>query len=56
MDYINPAQPWPNIEELYQICSKNGFHLKERLPIYDKFINKEGFISENIKKILRVIN
>ncbi|MHA1979737.1 MAG: 7,8-didemethyl-8-hydroxy-5-deazariboflavin synthase subunit CofG [Promethearchaeota archaeon] len=39
LDYINPSQPWPNIEELHQICSKNGFHLKERLPIYDKFIN-----------------
>jgi len=56
MDYINPSQPWPNIEELRQICSKNGFQLKERLPIYDKFINKEGFISENIKKILQEIN
>jgi FO synthase subunit 1 len=56
MDYINPSQPWPNIEELRQICSKNGFHLKERLPIYDKFINKEGFISENIKKKLQVID
>jgi len=56
MDYINPSQPWPNIDELSQICSKNGFHLKERLPIYDKFINKEGFISENIKKILQIIN
>ena len=56
MDYINPSQPWPNIEELRQICSYNGFQLKERLPIYDKFINKEGFISENIKKKLQVIN
>ena len=56
IDYINPSKPWPMIEELDQICSRSGFHLKERLPIYDKFINKEGFISENIKKKLQSIN
>lgn len=55
-DYINPSKPWPMIEELRQICSRSGFHLKERLPIYDKFINKEGFISENIKKKLQNMN
>ena len=53
MDYINPSKPWPMIEELRQICSRSGFNLKERLPIYDKFIYKEGFISENIKKKLQ---
>ena len=56
MDFINPRNPWPQIEELSKICSNNGFQLRERLPVYDKFIKKEGFISENIKKKLHDIN
>jgi 7,8-didemethyl-8-hydroxy-5-deazariboflavin synthase len=54
-DFINPEHPWPQIEELSKICQRYGFHLKERLPIYDKFIKKRGFISENIKKKLHDI-
>jgi 7,8-didemethyl-8-hydroxy-5-deazariboflavin synthase len=49
-DFINPEHPWPQIEELSKICQRYGFHLKERLPVYDKYIEKRGFISENIKK------
>lgn len=52
IDFINPGNPWPQIEELRIICSNNGFQLRERLPVYDKFIKKEGFIPENIKKKL----
>jgi len=50
IDFINPGKPWPQIEQLSKICSINGFQLRERLPVYDKFIKKEGFIPENIKK------
>ena len=55
IDFINPEHPWPQIDELSKICQRYGFHLKERLPIYDKFIKKRGFISENIKKKLHDI-
>ncbi|MFX1463778.1 MAG: 7,8-didemethyl-8-hydroxy-5-deazariboflavin synthase subunit CofG [Promethearchaeota archaeon] len=56
LDYINPENKWPQIDDLKKICIDNGYFLKERLPIYDKFINKEGFCSENIKKIIDNIN
>ncbi len=56
LDYINPEKKWPQIDDLKKICIDNGYFLKERLPIYDKFINKEGFCSENIKKIIDNIN
>jgi FO synthase subunit 1 len=49
-DFINPEHLWPQIKELSKTCQRYGFHLKERLPVYDKFIKKQGFISENIKK------
>ncbi|HEY0089408.1 MAG TPA: 7,8-didemethyl-8-hydroxy-5-deazariboflavin synthase subunit CofG [Candidatus Lokiarchaeia archaeon] len=50
IDYINPEHKWPQIENLNQICKNKGFELKERLPIYDKFIKKSGFCSVNIKE------
>ena len=56
IDFINPGNPWPQIEDLNKICSNNGFQLRERLPVYDKFIKKEGYISENIKKKLHEYN
>ena len=52
LDYINPENIWPQIDDLNKICKDKGYILKERLPIYNKFINKEGFCSENIKKII----
>lgn len=51
-DYINPKKPWPQIEYLKKICEVNGYKLKERFPIYDKYINKTEFISNKVKKII----
>lgn len=56
LDYINPENKWPQIDDLNKLCKDNGYILKERLPIYNTFIHKEGFCSENIKKIINNIN
>lgn len=56
LDFINPENPWPQIDDLYKICKEKGYNLKERLPIYNKFINKESFCPENIKKVIDNIN
>ncbi|MFX1311048.1 MAG: 7,8-didemethyl-8-hydroxy-5-deazariboflavin synthase subunit CofG [Promethearchaeota archaeon] len=56
LDYINPEKKWPNIENLKIMCDNIGYSLKERLPIYEKFINKREFCNENIKKTIRNIN
>ncbi|MFX1375444.1 MAG: 7,8-didemethyl-8-hydroxy-5-deazariboflavin synthase subunit CofG [Promethearchaeota archaeon] len=55
-DYINPENKWPQIDELKNICESYGYFLKERLPVYDKFIEKNGFCPENIKKTVYNIN
>ncbi|MBY8984111.1 MAG: 7,8-didemethyl-8-hydroxy-5-deazariboflavin synthase subunit CofG [Candidatus Lokiarchaeota archaeon] len=52
IDYINPNKQWPQIDELKKICEIQGYYLKERLPIYDKYIQRKGFYSENIKKTI----
>ena len=56
LDYINPENQWPQIDDLNKICENKGYKLKERLPIYDKYIQKSDFCSENIKKIIDNIN
>lgn len=54
-DFINPEKEWPKIEHLEEICERNGYVLEERLPIYKKYVDKPGFCSERIKKILEAI-
>jgi len=56
LDYINPENKWPKIDDLNKICKVKGYKLKERLPIYDKYIQKSDFCPENIKKIIDNIN
>ena len=56
LDYINPENEWPQIDHLESICTENSFILKERLPIYDKFITRKEFCPENIKKVIDNIN
>ncbi|MFX0187221.1 MAG: 7,8-didemethyl-8-hydroxy-5-deazariboflavin synthase subunit CofG [Candidatus Hodarchaeota archaeon] len=50
IDYINPNMPWPQIDDINQICKKLDYILKERLPIYNKFIKKSEFCALSIKK------
>ncbi|MGL4669953.1 MAG: 7,8-didemethyl-8-hydroxy-5-deazariboflavin synthase subunit CofG [Methanobacteriaceae archaeon] len=40
-DYVNPEAPWPEIQHLKDLTEQCGFKLKERLAIYDKYINKD---------------
>ncbi|MDR2830262.1 MAG: 7,8-didemethyl-8-hydroxy-5-deazariboflavin synthase subunit CofG [Methanobrevibacter sp.] len=40
-DHVNPYDKWPQISELEKFSIELGFKLKERLAIYDKYINEE---------------
>lgn len=46
-DYVNPESPWPELNELISLTEELGFKIKERLPVYPKFIT-EDFLSEKI--------
>jgi FO synthase subunit 1 len=48
-DYINPEAPWPTEEELRQIIAP--FELRERLPIYPRFI-KKGWYSGELRPLI----
>ncbi|MEM4699761.1 MAG: 7,8-didemethyl-8-hydroxy-5-deazariboflavin synthase CofG [Candidatus Nezhaarchaeales archaeon] len=49
VDYINPQRPWPSVPLLRRVCERRGYLLRERLPVYPKFIAKEGFIHEGLR-------
>ncbi|ADC64194.1 7,8-didemethyl-8-hydroxy-5-deazariboflavin synthase, CofG subunit [Ferroglobus placidus DSM 10642] len=48
-DFINPEHPWPKVEEISERLK--GYELKERLPIYPKFV-VEGWYSEKIAPLI----
>lgn len=47
MDYVNPENRWPKIQELENNINRINYTLKERLPVYDKFINKK-YLKEKV--------
>jgi len=49
-DFINPEHPWPKIEELRTIVERSGFLLRERLPIYPRFVRDARFMSEEVRE------
>jgi 7,8-didemethyl-8-hydroxy-5-deazariboflavin synthase CofG subunit len=51
IDYVNPEKPWPHIEFIRRELAKEGFILKQRLPVYPEYLNKKDFLSEQVKEI-----
>lgn len=49
-DYINPESPWPEIERLEKAL-RGEFILKERLPIYPKFVKLKWY-AETIEPLI----
>lgn len=52
IDYINPEREWPQINKLEEICNRKGYKLKERFPIYNKYVKMNDFCPESIKKTI----
>jgi 7,8-didemethyl-8-hydroxy-5-deazariboflavin synthase CofG subunit len=40
IDWVNPEQPWPHLDELATRTSAAGYHLEPRLPVYPEFISE----------------
>ncbi|WP_227353422.1 7,8-didemethyl-8-hydroxy-5-deazariboflavin synthase subunit CofG [Haladaptatus salinisoli] len=47
-DYINPDYAWPALRELEDIAEGAGVPLRERLPVYDRFVGGE-WLSDSIR-------
>lgn len=46
IDHINPEAPWPGLREIRRLA--NGVPLRERLPVYPRFV-KRGWYDEGSK-------
>ncbi|MEJ2249724.1 MAG: 7,8-didemethyl-8-hydroxy-5-deazariboflavin synthase subunit CofG [Candidatus Lokiarchaeota archaeon] len=55
IDYINPEKRWPQIDYIKRKCKQIGYKLKERLPIYQKYIENTEFVNKNVLKIIKEI-
>ena len=47
-DYINPRHPWPHLDQLYAACEREGFSLRPRAPIYDRYVTP-GFLDPRLE-------
>ncbi len=48
-DYINPAHPWPFLDQLREACTAEGFRLEPRLPIYPGHLRTRGFLDASLR-------
>ncbi|WP_098107307.1 5-amino-6-(D-ribitylamino)uracil--L-tyrosine 4-hydroxyphenyl transferase CofH [Novosphingobium sp. PC22D] len=38
LDHVNPEAPWPEVEQLAEVCARAGLPLAERLTIYPRYL------------------
>ncbi|MHA1733558.1 MAG: 7,8-didemethyl-8-hydroxy-5-deazariboflavin synthase subunit CofG [Promethearchaeota archaeon] len=50
-DFINPFHPWPEISRLEAICREEGFLFRERLPIYERFLESDKFFPRRVREV-----
>jgi FO synthase len=47
-DYINPRHPWPHLDALGDACARAGFLLRPRASIYDRYVERAGFLDPRL--------
>ncbi|MFW5938348.1 MAG: 7,8-didemethyl-8-hydroxy-5-deazariboflavin synthase subunit CofG [Halanaeroarchaeum sp.] len=56
-DHVNPDYAWPAVDELRAIADDAGVPLRERLPVYERYLPVDGhaneWISERIGRAIR---
>lgn len=52
-DYINPRHPWPHLDALATEHERLGFVLKPRLPVYERYLAKDGFVEPALAELSR---
>lgn len=49
LDFVNPEAPWPHVPALAATCRSEGFTLEPRLPVYDEYVDRPGFLSPALR-------
>ena len=47
-DYINPRHPWPHLAALAEACAREGHELVARPPVYDRWLDADGWIAPRL--------
>jgi len=50
-DYVNPEAAWPHLDVLAETCRAAGFTLRERLAIYDDFLERSEFLCAALRPV-----
>ncbi len=53
-DYINPRHPWPHVDALAAACAELGYGLCPRLPVYDAWLDRPGFLAPSLRPAVDV--
>ncbi|MGI9649123.1 MAG: 7,8-didemethyl-8-hydroxy-5-deazariboflavin synthase CofG [Acidimicrobiia bacterium] len=51
IDWVNPEQPWPHLEELEARTGAAGFSLKPRLPVYPEYMTEDWLDPRMVAKV-----
>lgn len=54
-DYINPRHPWPHLDALREACGRAGFELRPRASIYDRYVDRPGFLDSRLVAQTRAV-
>jgi FO synthase subunit 1 len=52
VDHINPEYEWPALRELRAVADHADVPLRERLPVYERFLDHDRWVSERIEAAL----
>ena len=51
-DHINPGFAWPAMGPLQSAIFEAGFRLEARLPIYERFVHRNGFVAPKVRQAI----
>jgi FO synthase len=49
-DFINALHAWPHLATTALTLTGLGYHLRPRLPVYDAFVDRPGFMSARLRQ------
>lgn len=47
-DYVNPRHAWPELATLADVCEREGFTLAPRLPLYERYVERPGWLDRGM--------
>lgn len=56
IDWVNPEQPWPHLDELEARTKSAGFTLKPRLPVYPEYIDSQWIDPTLLPRVVEAVD